>query len=215
MEYKIKRSKRKTIAFRILNENQILILCPICISDKELKKIIDENQEMIQKQFKKYQRNHLSIDESKLLYHGKEYSYKILRGTHNQVEIINDTIHITCTYSYSYMEVYERFLEKDVYQNSLQYVEKYSKLLKRKEMPLVEVKHVKSKWGSCTYRKNKVMFNTVLGMLPLMYLEEIVCHELCHFLHPNHSKEFHELLELLFPNHRKVERELKKYGSLL
>lgn len=66
------------------------------------------------------------------------------------------------------------------------------------------------KWGACT--KNGVLiFNSCLICLPISLIEYIVCHELVHLLHFNHSKNFHSAVASFLPQVKKLEKELKMY----
>ena len=57
--------------------------------------------------------------------------------------------------------------------------------------PEIRFKKMTSRWGSCTPGKNLITLNTALGHVPPECAEYVVVHELCHFLHPNHSKSFY------------------------
>lgn len=66
------------------------------------------------------------------------------------------------------------------------------------------------KWGACT-KKGRLIFNSYLICLPPSLIEYIICHELVHLLHFNHSKKFHETVANFFQNVKKLEKELKMY----
>jgi predicted metal-dependent hydrolase len=53
----------------------------------------------------------------------------------------------------------------------------------------VSVREFKSRWGSCD-KRGKVTFNWRIIKAPHSIVDYVVLHELCHLVHPNHSKEF-------------------------
>ena len=54
------------------------------------------------------------------------------------------------------------------------------------------IKWMNKRWGSCT-PKGKIILNVELMKAPKGCIEYVVVHELCHLIHPNHSKAFFEL----------------------
>lgn len=61
-------------------------------------------------------------------------------------------------------------------------------------------RNMKSRWGSCQPSTGRVCINTRLALYPPECLEYVVVHELCHFLEPNHGKEFHALMTKVMPD---------------
>ena len=59
---------------------------------------------------------------------------------------------------------------------------------------------MKTKWGICTPSKNEITFNLNLIKTPLECIEYVVLHELSHFKHPNHSRNFHNFVTRFMPN---------------
>ena len=68
--------------------------------------------------------------------------------------------------------------------------------------PKLRVRTMKSCWGSCLVNKGIITLNRKLLMKPRECIEYVMVHELCHFIHPNHSKEFYKLMEQFMPDWR-------------
>lgn len=68
--------------------------------------------------------------------------------------------------------------------------------------PNIKLRTMKSKWGSCMPSKNQITLNTKLIELPKECIEYVVLHEFCHFIHPNHSKDFYGLIGELMPDYK-------------
>lgn len=73
------------------------------------------------------------------------------------------------------------------------------------------VKNQKTRWGSCSRRKN-LSFNLRIIMAPLEVVDYIIIHELAHLKEMNHSKRFWQVLEEYCPGYKKHLEWLKKYG---
>ena len=61
--------------------------------------------------------------------------------------------------------------------------------------PKLRIRTMKSCWGSCLVNKGIITLNRKLLMKPRECIEYVVVHELCHFIHPNHSKQFYGFME--------------------
>lgn len=93
---------------------------------------------------------------------------------------------------FSKMQV-EVFLEicKEIYPLFKPYGVKY---------PLVKIRNMKSRWGSCQPQKGIITLNGRMIAAKREAIEYVVLHEFAHFIHPNHSKDFYGLVESLMPD---------------
>lgn len=66
--------------------------------------------------------------------------------------------------------------------------------------PLVKIRSMKSRWGSCQPQKGIITLNSKMIAAPREAIEYVVLHEFAHFIHPNHSKDFYGLVEKLMPD---------------
>ncbi len=69
----------------------------------------------------------------------------------------------------------------------------------------INVRNFKSRWGSCDSR-GKLAFNWNIIKAPHTIIDYVVVHELCHLIHPNHSKNFWALVsryDSAYKEHRK------------
>lgn len=72
----------------------------------------------------------------------------------------------------------------------------------------------KTRWGSCSAKKN-LNFNILLMLAPPEVIDSVIVHELCHLREMNHSPRFYELVRSVYPEYDKWNRWLKQNGSLL
>lgn len=68
------------------------------------------------------------------------------------------------------------------------------------EQPTLRIRNMDTRWGSCLTNKNIVTINKRLIEAPRNCIEYVIMHELCHFIHPNHSKHFYAFLSMLMPD---------------
>ena len=63
---------------------------------------------------------------------------------------------------------------------------------------------MKSRWGTCDTRTNKITLNVRLAEHPVECLEYVILHELCHTVVPNHGPEFKALETKFMPDWKQV-----------
>ena len=78
----------------------------------------------------------------------------------------------------------------------------------------VTIRHQKSKWGSCSGKKN-LNFNCLLLLTPTEVMDSVIVHELCHLKHMNHSKAFYNEVLRVCPDYKKHSRWLKQNGGAI
>ncbi len=76
------------------------------------------------------------------------------------------------------------------------------------------VRGMKSRWGSCSH-KGSLSLNWKILAAPAHVIDYLVVHELCHLVHPNHSKSFWKEVERVFPDYQAAEKYLKENGPAI
>lgn len=78
------------------------------------------------------------------------------------------------------------------------------------EKPSLRIRDMETRWGSCLTRKKIITLNKRLLEAPRNCIEYVVMHELCHLIHPNHSKQFYFFLTMLMPDWKERKELLEK-----
>lgn len=78
------------------------------------------------------------------------------------------------------------------------------------EKPTLRVRDMETRWGSCLMKKGIITLNKHLLEAPRNCIEYVVMHELCHLMHPNHSKQFYAFLSMLMPDWKERKQFLDK-----
>jgi predicted metal-dependent hydrolase len=76
--------------------------------------------------------------------------------------------------------------------------------------PLLVVRKMKARYGTCYYHQNKINLNQNLVQFEVEKIDFVIFHELTHLIHPNHSPQFYAALNHFVPNHKTLRKEINK-----
>lgn len=83
------------------------------------------------------------------------------------------------------------------------------------EFTHLSVRDQRSRWGSCHKPTGRITLNWRLSCAPLEVLDYVICHELAHLRHADHSRRFWAQVAALDPDHVRHRRWLRRHGDLL
>ena len=170
--------------------------------------LLKEKQNWLKRRVKELENSINLFDGENVYFKGKKYTIKIIRDKNQKIKFSENYIEI---YKYGKRKT-ENILLEFLADETLEYVSKKAEELSETLglFPrFVSVKNLKI-FGHCT-RDKKIFFNSKLICLPIPLVDYVVCHELIHLKHFNHSMDFKSELGRMLPDCKKLEKELKKY----
>ena len=96
---------------------------------------------------------------------------------------------------------------KVLFQDRLDY--NYERFTKSIPYPRLRIRKMTSRWGVCNIRNHNVTLNYMLSKYDICCLDYVIVHELSHFIHHDHSKDFWHLVEKYYPQYKKCKKMLK------
>lgn len=212
MEYKLKRTSRKTLALKINDMGKLVVCAPKKCSLKYIEDFIKSKENWINYHIQEVKQKRIShqvyFDLNKIVIFGESYNI-IDNGNHY---LIGD-YYVKHTKSSNKKNVLKKFITKLAGEYVLPRVNELAKMLKL-EYKNAEIISARKKWGSCNNLKC-LKFNFRLVMLPKVLIDYVICHELCHLKELNHSKEFWMLIENLGFKRNLVKTKMKEYSFAL
>jgi predicted metal-dependent hydrolase len=76
--------------------------------------------------------------------------------------------------------------------------------------PVLRVRMMRSRWGTCRPRALSITINGELVKYPPESTELVIMHELAHFIHRGHDQNFRDILSLLLPDWKDRKARLQK-----
>lgn len=219
LDYKVvvKYSKRKTASIYIERDSSITVIVPNGTTDIEVQNLLKQNEYKIYK----YQAKRALLNEKAIkreLVNGQSFLY-LGRNYYLQYSDEVDGIQFKGRHFYApegsedklkvmFKEFYrqrgKKFIEPRVY--------RFAEMMGLK-VEAVSIIELKNRWASCSVQRPKVNFNWKIMMAPVSVINYLIVHELAHFKHKRHSKDFWNEVDKIVPGYQKQVQWLKEYGA--
>lgn len=221
IEYTLTRTSRKNINITIKNDGVIHVSAPKRVALADINKVILSKRDWIlnaQKNIKskKIIKTTVTLRNNATIYlRGEACKLVIVPCMKNYVAINGNTIVFYIKEEYANDQKYKsNFFNKSLKNELIKDINKLSnKYLKALNLSIntVELRSMKSRWGTCIPSKKKILFNSNLIHCPQKSVEYVVLHEIAHLVHPNHSKKFYDLIESQMPDWKERKDLLQEY----
>ncbi|MDF2699507.1 MAG: putative zinc metallopeptidase [Haloplasmataceae bacterium] len=203
----INRKKIKNTYIRIDDHKQIIVNTHLKTSFDYIFELVNKHQNKILKQIENKTKNELPIGQ--IIYLDNIYYVTIINANDFAYKINNDTI-ILYTNKKNELAIEEFYRNMAIKIFSIElnkafgYFEKNFNLI----YPELVIRKMKNRYGTCYYSRNKICLNLNLIKHDLDCVNYVINHELCHFVHHDHSNNFYKLLETVVKNHKELRRRL-------
>lgn len=211
-------SNRKTLGIKVLPDASVVVTAPAGSSETVVYKKIKSKAPWILRQQLNFQHYHPFTPPRKYvngethLYLGRQYKLKIFESCENSIVLFRG--HIIINTKKTHSDHIEKSL-KEWYRNKAAKIfldvlnSSFSKFSNYKiPFPVIQIRFMPKRWGSCT-PSGKIILNPELIKAPKASIEYVITHELCHLVHPNHTKSFINLQQKMMPDWKKWKQRLE------
>lgn len=218
--YELTRKKVKNINLRIKPDGSVHVSASNAVTIAVIERFMKQKADFILSAIDKYnEKNKITgvrlEDEEILSILGSDYMLFIYKGEYNYIEENIGTLALYVTDTDDYELKYKTYITwlkpqcvKIMTTLCQKAYDEYYRSLGIK-FPVIKVKDMRSRWGSCIPSKGILTFNVHLMEYPFAAAEYVVAHEFTHFLQANHSARFYAELAKFMPDHREREKLLK------
>ena len=105
----------------------------------------------------------------------------------------------------------DKYLDNDIkriFKSRLDYW--YKTFQERIPIPNLKIRKMTTRWGVCNIKNHNVTLNYNLSKYDIKCLDYVIVHELSHFIHHNHSKDFWYLVAKYYPKYKECKKMLKE-----
>ena len=201
-EIVITRKNIKNMYIRVKEDLKIYVSTNKRTSEKEIRKLIENNYDnivlMVEKQVKKNERN----EKTRIL--GKEVDVVVFNGQ-IEPELFGNKFYIK---DKTKLDKYLKDYAFTIFKERLDLI--YPSFKENIPYPILKIRKMTSRWGVCNIKNHNVTLNYHLCKYDICCLDYVIVHELSHFIHPNHSKDFWNLVSKYYPKYKECRKMLKE-----
>ena len=198
----IERKNNKNTYLRVKDDLNIYVTTSYLTPDFMIKKFVLNNKDFILKQMDKMEKR---LDKKLEYYYLGNKIDVVIINTLKKTTFENNTLYVK---NKSEIEKWYKKQMKTVFKEHLNYI--YNKFTKDVPYPNLVIRKMKTRWGVCNKNLKKVTLNSELIYKDIKCLDYVIVHELSHFIHFNHSKEFWKLVYENYPNYKLVRKEMRE-----
>ena len=220
-------STRKSVAIQIKEDLTIIVRTPKGMPYRQIESFVSSHKQWIEKNYRRLEakkRGQAEVMAVNLYYDGAKlplagYPYMELRvvvkegrkGT--RISFTPPTLTVELAEGEDLLVkdcvlTWYRAYAKDVMKERASYYATLMGVIYER----ISIKSQKTRWGSCSAKKN-LNFNWKLVLMPMEILDYVVVHELAHLKQMNHSPQFWREVEQILPDYRTKREWLVKKGK--
>lgn len=196
----IEKKNNKNTYIRIKEDLNIYVTTNYFVTKNQVKEILDKNYEYLDKTLNKVKSD---LEKANFFYYlGKKYDIIIMPI--DKITIMDDKIYVKDDNTLNKWILNQI---KIIYKEHLDIL--YNKFEEKIPYPKLKIRKMKTRWGVCNRKDNSITINSELIKYDLDKLDYVIIHELSHFVHFNHSKDFWLEVSKYCPNYKQIKKELK------
>lgn len=196
----VKKNNKNTY-IKIKDDMTIYVTTNYLTSKREVKTILDNEKDFLRNALS---RTRKKLEKERLFYYLGE-KYDIILVPFEDTEVSDGKIFVKDE------KTLEKWLKKEtkrIFTERLEY--NYNLFEEDIPFPKLKIRSMKTRWGVCNKRDNSVTLNSKLIKYSLHEIDYVIIHELSHFVHFDHSKEFWETVRMHMLDYKKAVAILKE-----
>ena len=197
----ITKKNNKNTYIRVKEDMKIYVTTNYLVNKAYIKTILDNNIDYLEKMLNK--RKLEQEKEESFYYLGNIYDI-IFVSSLKEVEIVDNKIYVK---DIKTLEKWYKNEMINLFQERLEI--NYQRFNENIPYPNLKIRNMKTRWGVCNRKTNTITLNSNLIKYDITKLDYVIIHELSHFVHFDHSKNFWNLVSKYSPNYKQIRKELR------
>lgn len=198
----IRKPRNRNTYLRVKDDLKIYVTTSLLTTNQTIEGLLNKNIKYLTNMIEKI--NQKNDYNKKFHYLGK--TYELVITNQPKIYLLNNTIYIPQTVDI------DKFYLKNAKKLFQEHLDKcHHDFSKKIPYPSLTIRKMKTRWGVCNYKSNRITLNLELIKKDPKYLDYVIIHELSHFIYHDHSNKFWQLVKENYPHYKKIRKELKEY----
>jgi predicted metal-dependent hydrolase len=190
----LKKRTTKNLYIKVKDDLKIYITCNTFTSDREIKRIVDNNRKSIERMLDRA----IMLDEKKQDFYFLGKKYDIVYTNIDEVSLGENKIFLSKNIDL------DKWLKKQALKIFSEHLENcYENFTRSIPHPSLRIRKMKTRWGVCNTKTYVITLNLELITKDINCLDYVIYHELSHLVEANHSKRFWAVVEENFKDYKK------------
>ena len=142
---------------------------------------------------------------------GEKYLLEVVQTSKKpSVEVIDRQIILNVKANFTQLQIknlLQKWYRSELTKISWQLIAKWEKTMNL-QIAELQIRQMKTRWGSCHIRKKKITLNLELVKKPLHCLQYVVVHEMVHLFERSHNQRFKNYMTHYLPSWKVYKQEL-------
>lgn len=222
--FRIQRTERLKLTISVFPDMRVEVLAPSTQTVEAVLDRVDRRAKWIVKQWRYFEQYQPTQPDRRFVsgethrYLGRQYRLKVAKASVSAVKLIGryfqvqhfdpaDTAVISCLLQ----DWYVRHASA-LFATRIDYWLSECRVLSLTKPPALLIRPMIRRWGSCS-KKGTITLNVDLVKVPLIYIDYVIVHELCHLKIHNHSPAFYRLLTRCMPDWKQRKERLDGFAT--
>ncbi len=190
----LKKRTTKNLYIKVKDDLKIYITCNTFTSDREIKRIVDNNRKSIERMLDRA----IMLDEKKQDFYFLGKKYDIVYTNIDEVSLGENKIFLSKNIDL------DKWFKKQALKIFSEHLENcYENFTRSIPHPSLRIRKMKTRWGVCNTKTYVITLNLELITKDINCLDYVIYHELSHLVEANHSKRFWTVVEENFKDYKK------------
>jgi predicted metal-dependent hydrolase len=185
--------------FRFLDATTLQVTCPFLMTNSFVISSINKNMKALSKMQKRAEEN--SESDEYFCFQGKRY-IRVFDESLSKVTFDQDFVYAK---DEKFLDRFIKKYTKEYFELEVNYIKEYFHDIPEFKL---RIRKMKTRWGVCNKSSMSVTLNTLLIHKRVDLIDYVICHELSHFDHMDHSKAFWEEVGKHFKDYKAARKEL-------
>ena len=198
---KVIRKNNKNTYIKVKDDMIIYVTTNYFATKGYVKRILNNEKDFLRKALSKVKKR--AQMENEFYYLGKKYD--IIFVPFDSIEIDGNRIYVKD------LKTLDKWLKEEtinIFNERLKF--NYDLFDEDIPFPKLKIRSMKTRWGVCNKRDDSITLNSKLIKYSLKEIDYVIVHELSHFVHFDHSREFWNTVLKYMPDYKESVKVLKE-----